>query len=77
VVTVPVPEPSGVTHDHAALAKTAAAAGLTADAAPDVAAAIHRLQKTEKGPLRILICGSLYLAGPVLALQEGVQPQLN
>jgi dihydrofolate synthase/folylpolyglutamate synthase len=77
VVTVPVPELSYTTQDPAALAKTAAAAGLMADAAPDVGAAIHRLQKTEKGPLRILICGSLYLAGPVLALQEGVQPQLN
>jgi dihydrofolate synthase/folylpolyglutamate synthase len=77
VVTVPVPELSYTTHDPAALAKIAAAAGLTADAAPDVPAAIHRLQRTEKGPLRILICGSLYLAGPVLALQDGVQPQLN
>jgi dihydrofolate synthase / folylpolyglutamate synthase len=77
LVTVPVPGLSDTGYDAAALAKTAAAAGLTADAAPDVEAAIRRLQKTEKGPLRILICGSLYLAGPVLALQEGVQAQLN
>ena len=48
VVTVPVPELSYTTHDPAALAKIAAAAGLTADAAPDVPAAIHRLQRTEK-----------------------------
>ena len=39
--------------------------------------AFARLQKLEGGPLRILICGSLYLAGHVLALQEGVQAQMN
>jgi dihydrofolate synthase/folylpolyglutamate synthase len=77
LVAVPVPGLSDTGRDPAALAKTAAAAGLTADAAPDVEAAIRRLQKTEGAPLRILICGSLYLAGPVLALQDGVQPQLN
>jgi folylpolyglutamate synthase/dihydropteroate synthase len=27
--------------------------------------------------MRILICGSLYLAGQVLALQEGAQAQTN
>ena len=77
VVTVPVPGAHETSHDPGALAKTAAAVGLMADAAPDVDAAIHRLQKTEGAPLRILICGSLYLAGPVLALQEGVQAQMN
>ena len=40
-------------------------------------AAIRRLQQPKAGPLRILICGSLYLAGHVLALQEGVQAQMN
>jgi dihydrofolate synthase/folylpolyglutamate synthase len=48
-----------------------------ADAAPDVEAALTRLQKVDGRPLRILICGSLYLAGQVLALQEGVQAQTN
>jgi dihydrofolate synthase/folylpolyglutamate synthase len=77
IVTVPVPGVADGGHDPVGLAKTAAAAGLMADAAPDVESAIGRLQKTEGAPLRILICGSLYLAGPVLALQEGVQPQMN
>ena len=45
--------------------------------AADVEDAIRRLQKAQGGPLRILICGSLYLAGHVLALQEGVQAQAN
>ena len=48
-----------------------------ADAAPDVESALTRLQKVEGRPMRILICGSLYLAGHVLALQEGVQAQMN
>jgi dihydrofolate synthase/folylpolyglutamate synthase len=77
VVTVPIPGAHEAPHDPIALAKIAAAAGLAADAAPDVEAAIARLQKVEAGPLRILICGSLYLAGQVLALQEGVTAQMN
>ena len=77
VVTVPIPGAHETTHDPVALAKTAASVGLAADAAPDVEAAIARLQKLDGGPLRILICGSLYLAGHVLALQEGVQAQMN
>jgi dihydrofolate synthase/folylpolyglutamate synthase len=77
VVTVPIPGAHEATHDPVALAKIAASAGLLADAAPDVEAAIARLQKVEGSPLRILICGSLYLAGHVLALQEGVQAQMN
>src|SRR6185436_8016329 len=77
VVTVPIPGAHEATYDPVALAKTAASVGLAADAAPDVEAAIARLQKLEASPLRILICGSLYLAGHVLALQDGVQAQMN
>ena len=77
VVTVPNPGSPEVTHEPAALAKLAVSVGLAADAAPDVEAALARLQKVEGGPMRILICGSLYLAGHVLALQEGVQAQMN
>jgi dihydrofolate synthase / folylpolyglutamate synthase len=77
VVTVPNPGSHEATHEPAALAKVAASVGLLADAAPDVEAALARLQKIEGHPMRILICGSLYLAGQVLALQEGVQAQTN
>ena len=77
VVTVPNPGSHEATHEPAALAKIAVSVGLAADAAPDVGAALKRLQKVEGRPLRILICGSLYLAGHVLALQEGVQAQMN
>ena len=77
IVTVPNPGSPEVTHEPAALAKVAASVGLMADAAPDVESALTRLQKVEGRPMRILICGSLYLAGHVLALQEGVQAQMN
>ena len=77
VVTVPTPGSPEATHEPAGLAKIAVSVGLAADAAPDVEAALARLQKVEARPMRILICGSLYLAGHVLALQEGVQAQTN
>ncbi len=50
----------------ASLARTARSAGLPAEAAPDVAAAVAAAV-AEVGPGgRVLICGSLYLAGVVL-----------
>jgi dihydrofolate synthase/folylpolyglutamate synthase len=58
----------GEPHSRSAGQVTAAAGaeGLAAKAAPDVAAALAELIAT--GPIgRVLICGSLYLAGTVLA----------
>jgi len=77
LVTVPVPGGPEAAREPEQLAALAAGVGLNADAASDVEAAIHLLQQREDRPLRILICGSLYLAGHVLALQEGVQAQMN
>ncbi|MFN3623445.1 MAG: hypothetical protein ACK4TP_05215 [Hyphomicrobium sp.] len=37
----------------------------------------ERVDHIESVPRRVLICGSLYLAGHVLGLQEGVEPQAN
>jgi len=76
IVTVPIPgtESARGAADIAAIARSA---GFTADAAGGVESAIGRLQEAEGVPLRIMICGSLYLAGHVLALQEGVQAQMN
>jgi dihydrofolate synthase/folylpolyglutamate synthase len=48
------------------LAGMASALGLVAAAAPDMLSAVQDLVRLE-GPARILICGSLYLAGDVLA----------
>jgi dihydrofolate synthase / folylpolyglutamate synthase len=57
---------------HASLAAeeaaaAARAAGLVAETAESVDAALARILATEPGPGRVLICGSLYLAGVVLA----------
>jgi dihydrofolate synthase/folylpolyglutamate synthase len=76
VVTVPIPD-SEAALPAAALAAIAASTGLDAEPASGVESAIALLQQREERPLRILICGSLYLAGHVLALQEGVQAQAN
>ncbi len=55
-------------HQPAAIAAIAAALGFAAEPAPDLAAAIAALAgMNHSRPPRILICGSLYLAGHVLA----------
>jgi dihydrofolate synthase/folylpolyglutamate synthase len=51
----------------AAIVAAGAALGLPAYPAVTAAAAIEALKAAESGPARILICGSLYLAGIVLA----------
>jgi dihydrofolate synthase / folylpolyglutamate synthase len=77
VVTVPIPGAHEAPYAPDALAQTARSVSLTAEAATDVASALQRIEVLEPGAKRILICGSLYLAGHVLALQEGVQVQGN
>ena len=51
-----------------ALAKQAAALGISARPALDVEDALRRIATSGDGPQQVLICGSLYLAGEVLAL---------
>ncbi len=48
-------------------ASAAEAAGMAACAADGVAAALSQIARDANGPGRVLICGSLYLAGRVLA----------
>jgi dihydrofolate synthase / folylpolyglutamate synthase len=74
VITVPNP---GSGQDATALAGLAAAVGIAAEPAADVVGAIRTLEGAADAPERILICGSLYLAGQVLALQEGVQARID
>jgi dihydrofolate synthase/folylpolyglutamate synthase len=45
----------------------AARHGLPASAAPNIPEALHLLAARCDGPARVLVCGSLYLAGAVLA----------
>ena len=66
---VPVPG-AHACHGADALARTARALGLAAHACPDVARALDDIARAEPGPARILVCGSLYLAGAALA-EEG------
>jgi dihydrofolate synthase/folylpolyglutamate synthase len=74
---ITVPNPGVAAHDATHLAALAAAAGLAAEPAEDVVCALRILEGAASTPERILICGSLYLAGKVLALQEGVQAQIG
>ena len=77
VVTVPIPGAHEAPHQPEALAGTALSLGLDAEAAAAVAPALRRLEQSFPGAKRVLICGSLYLAGHVLALQDGVAAQPN
>ncbi len=77
VVTVPVPGAHLPPQPPEALAEVARSVGLNAEAADNIATALKIAADTTDGPLRILICGSLYLAGHVLALQDGRETQSN
>ena len=56
------------THDPVAVAGAARQAGIDAHAAPDVGTAVRGLAAGGGATSRVLICGSLYLAGAVLAM---------
>jgi len=77
VFTVPIPGAHEATHTPEAIAGHALAIGLDAEATGGVEQALKDLDQRFPGPKRVLICGSLYLAGHVLALQEGVTAQPN
>jgi len=67
VYTVPVPG-SPASRDAAELAGAARSAGLTAEPVADVSAALDAIAaEKHDSPPRVLICGSLYLAGAVLS----------
>jgi dihydrofolate synthase/folylpolyglutamate synthase len=65
VQTVPVPD-EPASRDPEEAAREALGLGLPAVAAPDVASALRAIAAGERPPARVLICGSLYLAGHVL-----------
>ena len=77
IVTVPIPGGPEAALAPQELAMLAASLGFDARPADGVEEAHCSLQGPGEPPQRILICGSLYLAGQVLALQEGVQAQAN
>lgn len=63
-VTIP-DEPAAIPADE--LAGIAKKAGLTADTAESALAAARAIASDVSGPARVLICGSLYFAGSILA----------
>ena len=67
---VPVPG-AYACHAPETLADAARTLGLDAHASPDVSAALDALARDCPGPARVLVCGSLYLAGAVLAEEDG------
>lgn len=68
VIAVPVPGRDKA-QDPAVLAEVAKANGLNAAVAASVPEALEMSRGFHKGTVRVLICGSLYLAGDVLAMQ--------
>jgi len=62
---VPVPD-ERASLDPNDVARGALDLGLRAEAAEDVESAMSSIAKHASSPVRVLICGSLYLAGPVL-----------
>ncbi len=64
---------SNASRDPGELAALAIAEGLMAETAPDVTTALDRIAALPGDVPRVLICGSLYLAGTVLS-QNGTPP---
>lgn len=76
IVTVPIPGAHEKPLPPETLAQMAQEMGLPASASTDVSTALVEIEQTGE-PKRVVICGSLYLAGHVLAMQEGVGVQTN
>ena len=70
VYTVPIPGAYEAPHSQENLAEIARSAGLQAMDCESVVDALRTISAMEAGPKRVMICGSLYLAGHVLTLQE-------
>lgn len=71
-IAVPVPSSSAAL-DPERVAGAAGAHGFSASTAPSLADAVREAAALPGEPPRIVICGSLYLAGDALALSGGVQ----
>ena len=77
LIAVPIPGAHEAPFGADALAHLARSLGFKATAAADIGSALHRADRATAGAKRILICGSLYLAGHVLSLETGVAQQSN
>lgn len=77
LIAVPIPGAHEKPFDPADLAALASSLGFRAETAPDVPTALDRIANRQTGAHRILITGSLYLAGSVLAFDQGQTQQSN
>lgn len=77
LIAVPIPGAHEKPFDPADLAALATSLGFRAETAPDVPSALQRIAKRRTGAHRILVTGSLYLAGSVLAFDSGQTQQSN
>ena len=73
IYTVPIPGAHEAPHSQEALAETARGAGIQALDRENVIGALQTIAALPAGPKRVLICGSLYLAGHVLTLQQQLE----
>jgi dihydrofolate synthase/folylpolyglutamate synthase len=77
IVTVPISATHEAPHQPQQIAEIARNMGFDAEPAASVESALVRVELAHPGAKRVMICGSLYLAGHVLAIQEGVSAQQN
>ena len=77
IYTVPIPGANEAPHSAETLAEIARSAGLNSIYCAGVVDALEMIVDLPVENKRVLICGSLYLAGHVLGLQQGVTPQSN
>lgn len=77
VYAVPIPGAHESPFEPEMIVAAAHKIGFSAQQCGSVEEALRDIDRQHFGPKRVLICGSLYLAGNVLALQEGVEPEPN
>jgi dihydrofolate synthase/folylpolyglutamate synthase len=73
IYTVPIPGAHEAPHTQEHLAEIARGAGIQAIDRENVIEALQTIAALPPGPKRVMICGSLYLAGHVLTLQQQLQ----
>jgi dihydrofolate synthase/folylpolyglutamate synthase len=73
IYTVPIPGAHEAPHSVEDLAEIARGAGIQAIDRKNVIDALQTIAGLPAGPKRVLICGSLYLAGHVLSIQQGLE----
>jgi len=73
IYTVPIPGANEAPHSEENLAEVARGAGMQALDRKNVINALETIAGLSQGPKRVLICGSLYLAGHVLSMQQSLE----